>query len=277
MTRDLRYVRTELRAGQSQGDEGALVVSGRALSYNKLSELHVPMQGCREKLAPGCFTESLRSGRDILADYNHERSSLPLGRSSNGSLSLSDGPQGLDFSLRLNKSIGFHRDLHEAVRAGLVHECSFGFTADKDEWNDELEPSDDTDRSYTPVRTVRKARLFGISLVDVPAYGDGATHAQARSLSYALAAARPILTSAAIRKELAAILVQIRDDEAAYPPAEGRASLERQIEQNRIDCLREQIAAEEQNPSCVLDTDQRIYVPKLDLLRKQLSILERYL
>lgn len=199
MKQDQRFIlNAELRAKRgAEGDEDALVIAGRAIKYNSLSEPNVPMAGCKEQIAPGCFADSIRSG-DIMADYNHDNSGLPLGRTSNGSLQLHDSAQGLDFELKLNPQISFHRDLHSAVASSLIHDCSFGFIADDDQWD---AVANDNDRCFN-IRTVKHGKLFAISLVGRPAYG--ATNATARSQAYSFGApARPQMSDAEMRKRAA--------------------------------------------------------------------------
>lgn len=81
---------------------------------------------------------------------------------------------------RAQEKIQAHRDLHQLVKDQTVKDCSFGFTCDDDDWTDE---KDEQGRSYV-LRTVKRGKLLDVSLVLSPAYSDGATMAQARSLAY---------------------------------------------------------------------------------------------
>jgi uncharacterized protein len=176
MLKQNRFVEgAELRA--SQGDEGALVIDGRAIKYGALSELNVPAPDARERIAPGAFAESLKA-RNVVADYNHSTEYLPLGNTANRTLELFDTPEALTFTLRLNPKIQAHRDIHELVKAGTMNCCSFAFNCTDDEW---------VSVQGTSVRTVKKGNLFAITLTPSPAYGNGATVASARSLAYRFA------------------------------------------------------------------------------------------
>lgn len=172
---DRRFsIEAELRASQT-GD--GFVIEGRAIKYNSLSKRNVPMAGMCERIAPGCFRASLaNTDTEVLALLGHDPNQV-LARQSNGSLKLTDGADALRFQIRLNPAIQEHRDLHEKVKSGLLREMSFGFVADKDDYSD----GTDDDGKRCQIRTVKSGRLYEISLVATPAYGNDATNAQARA------------------------------------------------------------------------------------------------
>lgn len=172
-TLEKRSLCTELRA-ESQGDEMALV--GRACSYNMLSR---DLGNFREQIAPGAFSRSMSAPDfDCKALFNHDPSQV-LGRTANGTLSLSDSASGLNFRVQLNAKSQAHRDLWESVKRGDVSECSFAFTCDDDEWD-----SIQQDGATIARRTVKSARLLDVSAVTYPAYAGGATAVSARSFDY---------------------------------------------------------------------------------------------
>jgi len=161
----------ELRVGAS---DDAMVIEGRAISYNKVSSTYIA-PGCREKIAPGCFRGSIGKS-DVVALVNHDSSQI-LGRTSNGTLKLDDSGDALRFSIRLNPNVQAHRDIHSLVKDGTLHGCSFAFFSDEDDWENGI----DEDGKRCRIRTVKRGRLQDVSVVTVPAYGNGATDAQARS------------------------------------------------------------------------------------------------
>jgi hypothetical protein len=67
-----------------------------------------------------------------------------------------------------------NRDVYAMVKAGILSECSFGFTCspiDGSEWKDL-----DTDK---PLRRIMKIdRLFDVSIVDTPAYENTEVYAR---------------------------------------------------------------------------------------------------
>jgi HK97 family phage prohead protease len=178
--------------GGSQGDEGSLIICGRAIGYDQLSSYGVPYSGCRERIARGAFKASLASDQPVLMDYNHSSDALPLGSTKNGTLGLTDLDDGLHFTLRLNPKVSLHRDVHELCRSGTLNKCSFlfGVAPSDDSWSEE---DDENDRSqHYRLRTVNRGTLFGLSLVNYPAYDGPTTYAGARSsVAYALNSARP--------------------------------------------------------------------------------------
>jgi HK97 family phage prohead protease len=168
----------ELRA---DAKAGAFTITARAVKYGALSEPNIPVAGGRETIAPGAFGDSLASGSDVLALYQHDQNQPPLGRLKNGSLSIQDTDDGLYFTVRLNPAVQFHKDVHALVKDGSIDACSFAFIVNPD--GDEWKRVTTKGESYM-LRTVRSAKLVDCSLVLTPAYGNGATSAQARNVSY---------------------------------------------------------------------------------------------
>jgi uncharacterized protein len=164
----------ELRVGDSQGDEMALV--GYAAQFNTLSS---DLGGYREQIAPGAFRRSLASAdSDVKCLAQHDPSQI-LGRQKNGTLTCSEDSRGLKFRCSLNPKSQFHRDIYEAVKSGLLDACSFAFTVGEDgeSWDDAEENGVRFAR-----RTLRNVALLDCSVVTFPAYPQG-TAVNARSLS----------------------------------------------------------------------------------------------
>lgn len=136
---------------------GGPVVKGYAVVFNALSE---DMGGFRERFAPGAFTDSLKR-QGVLALFNHERSAL-LGRTSSGSLAVSQDSHGLGFQLVLPKT-QLGADVAELVQRGDLSKMSFGFIVPSrgDSWGSERGQM---------IRTVHQANLYEISIVPEPAY-----------------------------------------------------------------------------------------------------------
>lgn len=210
-----RYLHVAVRGEQSQNKK---TLSGIAARFNALSE---DLGGFRERLAAGCFRESLASGSDIAMLFNHD-SAMVLGRRSNGSLSLSENSQGLAFRCELNDAVSHARDAYAMCLRGDVKECSFGFTCDEDSWADEPDPEDRSHRGRTiPVRTVRRCMLHEISAVTFPAYANDATSVTASladsPMAMSAAAGRSLFPAGAIPAEIRSRVPNIRlhpeDDE----------------------------------------------------------------
>ena len=165
-TLDIRSLRVELRAAANY------VVEGVAVSYDTPSAPIGGKGGFIETIKAGAFTRSLASGADVKALVNHDPNRV-LGRRKNGTLTLSDSPTGLSFRCQLDARNTSHADLYASVKRGDMDECSFAFTATKQQWN--------ADRTR---RTITEADLFDVSVVCYPAYDKG-TNVQARSSVFA--------------------------------------------------------------------------------------------
>jgi len=154
----------QLRA--SQGDEGSMIISGYAGTWNRLSE---NLGGFREMLIPGAFQRSLQSDRNVACLFNHNPDQI-LGTKRAGTLSVSEDARGLKFRCDVaNTSTG--RDVYNLVKRGDLGDCSFAFKIagpDGEDWDDDCEDPDTGER--IAVRKVSRADLFDVSCVQSPAY-----------------------------------------------------------------------------------------------------------
>lgn len=155
------------------GDEAKLL-TGYAAKFNKLSEV---LFWFREKIAPGAFTDALKTS-DVRALKNHDPNLL-LGRSTSGTLRLDENKTGLKFEIDIPDT-NTGRDTAEEVRRGDITGCSFAFTVDEESWR--FDPNGDG----IDERTIIKIRqLFDIGPVTYPAYPD--TSVAARDVDTAVA------------------------------------------------------------------------------------------
>lgn len=76
-----------------------------------------------EIIRPGAFTKALASGGDIISTFNHDPSRL-LGRTSSGTLRLTEDERGLRFEVDLPESAA---DVRELVQRGDLNGASFAF------------------------------------------------------------------------------------------------------------------------------------------------------
>jgi hypothetical protein len=179
-----------LRASQS----GDMSIAGRALSYNTLSG---DLGGFKEKLQPGCFSRSIASGRVVKCLREHQDGFL-LGSTKNGSLTLQDGPDGLDFRCSIDPNDPIAVSTRAAIQSGLIDSMSFAFSVDGDGGDDFSAP----DASGLLIRTIKRAALLDVSPVFAPAYPVG-TSVAARAADYV--ATRPgISDQTAVRAQIAA-------------------------------------------------------------------------
>jgi uncharacterized protein len=170
MKREIRYLGadSEVRAVE---DNGKNFIEGYASVFNSPIDSRMPF---KEVVKPGAFTRALQEGQDTLCLFNHNQEALPLGRTSSGTLQLTQDDRGLKYRVELPDTQDA-RDLLTSVKRGDVRHSSFGFIAKKVKWQ-----KDDSGKS---TRELHDVDLIDVSPVNVPAYP--ATSAEANSLRLA--------------------------------------------------------------------------------------------
>lgn len=139
----------ELRAA----DDGTL--SGVVIPY----DTPTGVAGFREQFAAG----SVRFG-DVILNRQHQRG-VALARTGGGGLVLADSAAALRATINMPDTQDA-RDVLTLVRSSVLRGLSAEFRAIREEWAGNL-------------RTIREAVLFGVAIVDEPAYA-GATLAEVR-------------------------------------------------------------------------------------------------
>jgi uncharacterized protein len=148
---------TEIRI--ATGADGAQILTGYAVRFNSPS---VDLGGWNEICAPGMFTRTLRESPDVLMLRSHDPSQL-LGRTTAGTLTLTQDSKGLAFSVTLpNTAIA--ADTVENVRLGNLDACSFGFNVPEggDKWTSTSDGA--------VVRTLLDVNLSEVSITSFAAY-----------------------------------------------------------------------------------------------------------
>ena len=138
-------------------------LSGYSATYNRLSS---DLGGFLERIASTAFDRSLRSGDDVICNFNHNNDYI-LGRTRNQTLRLRSDAVGLHNECDLPDT-SYARDLLASVQRGDVADQSFAFTVEDEDWSDEPDPEDRT--SLIKVRTLRSVRLRDTSFCVTPAY-----------------------------------------------------------------------------------------------------------
>ena len=164
----MSYERRTATEGVELREEGdTLTATGYAAVFDRLSS---NLGGFVERISPGTFRSTLRQG-DVRALFNHEPNAL-LGRSSTGTLRMSEDEQGLRYEIDLPATT-LGRDVAELLRRGDISGSSFGFRTISEEWGE-------TEDGY-PLRTLFEVALRDVGPVTFPAYPD--TEASLRSLA----------------------------------------------------------------------------------------------
>ena len=136
-------------------DGAGVKIFGHAAVFDTLSD---DLGGFREKVAPGAFSETIRTD-DIVACWSHDKK-LVMGRRRAGTLRLSEDSQGLAFEIDVADTEQ-GRGWLETIRRGDVDQASFSFMTQEDQW--ETQGPD-------AIRTLIKVRLADVSPVTFAAY-----------------------------------------------------------------------------------------------------------
>lgn len=119
--RQQRQVRCVAQQFQTRAANDDLFIEGYFSVFNSEYPL---WEGASEIVKPGAFNNSV-SG-DVRALINHD-SSLVLGRTKAGTLTLRQDERGLWGSIRINRDDVDAMNLYARVQRGDVDQCSFGF------------------------------------------------------------------------------------------------------------------------------------------------------
>lgn len=163
--REIRTLCSEVRASPTENK--TLRFEGYAAVFNSETEMYGG--DFIESIAPGAFRDALKHD-DVRALFNHDPNYV-LGRNTAGTLTLQEDEKGLHFDV-IAPDIGWARDLHESVKRGDIDQCSFAFSVEDEEWIRGRNGSPDR-------RTIKRCKLYDVSIVTYPAYD--ATSVSARS------------------------------------------------------------------------------------------------
>jgi len=148
----------EIRAGipaEIRAEADGIKVEGYAAVFNEETEIAGLF---REKIESGAFSEAI--GRDdVVFLINHE--GLPLARTRSGTLTLTEDDRGLKMATTLDPDDPDVRNIAGKMKRGDLDKMSFAFLPEVQEWDDSGD---------LPVRTIKKASLFDVSVVTTPAY-----------------------------------------------------------------------------------------------------------
>lgn len=90
-----------------------------------------------EEVRPGAFRDDLRRNPDVCLLVNH--SGLPLSRTTNGSVTLTEDSRGLHCRVALDPTEDDARAVIQKMRSRkLDGQMSFAFVAEKQSWSDDL-------------------------------------------------------------------------------------------------------------------------------------------
>lgn len=125
-----RQVRCTAQQFATREADNDLYIEGYFAVFNSEYQL---WEDASEVIKPGAFTDSI-SG-DVRALINHD-TSMVLGRTKAGTLSLRQDERGLWGSVRINREDGDAMNLYARVQRGDVDQCSFGFAIKRETFVD---------------------------------------------------------------------------------------------------------------------------------------------
>ena len=168
--RQQRQVRCVTQKFQTREAGNDLFIDGYYAVFNSEYQL---WEGASEIIKPGAFTNSV-SG-DVRALINHD-TTLVLGRTKPGTLTLRQDERGLWGSIRINRDDVDAMNLYARVQRGDVDQCSFGFDIKRETFVDlgdgkcrwEIEEVDP---------------LYEVSVCTFPAYTETSVSARKQDLS----------------------------------------------------------------------------------------------
>lgn len=138
-----------------RAEANGITVEGYAAVFNEIADIGGMF---REVIAPGAFTEAI--GRDdVVFLINHD--GLPLARTRSGTLELSEDKRGLKMRTVLDPEDPDVKSIAGKMKRGDLDKMSFAFLPEIQEWDDSGD---------VPLRTIKKAALYDVSIVTTPAY-----------------------------------------------------------------------------------------------------------
>jgi len=146
----------EIRAAELEGEDKALYVEGRAITFKDPTVLW-EFDGVEYKEQVDDRALDDADMTDVIFNYNH--GGKVMSRTRNKTLELNVDSKGLNVKARLDGTEE-GRKLYEEIKGGYIDRMSFRFTATESAYDNE-----------NHMRTIRKIKkLYDVSAVDIPAY-----------------------------------------------------------------------------------------------------------
>ena len=153
---------------QTREENGNLYIEGY---FSVFGSKYWLWKDAYETIEPGAF--DLETDRDVRALVNHD-TTLVLGRTTAGTLTLKVDDKGLWGSVLINPKDQDAVNLYERVKRGDVTQCSFGF--------DILDQEVEYAKEQPTVWRVKRVKLYEVTVATFPAYED--TSVEARKKDY---------------------------------------------------------------------------------------------
>ena len=170
--RQVRSIGAQFQTRAAKDGEGP-VIEGYFSVFNSDYPL---WPGATEQVAPGAFAKSLAGDYgecDVRALANHD-TTLVLGRTTAGTLTLREDAHGLYGAIQINEQDTDAMNLYARVQRGDVSQCSFGFDIKSEEF---VENPDGSVRWI-----IKDVVLYEVSVCTVPAYAETSVEARKNDL-----------------------------------------------------------------------------------------------
>lgn len=125
----------ELRDGTD--DDGRPTLRGMVIKYGVPYTVRDSYGEFSETIERGAAATVISANPDVRFLFNHD--GMPLARTTNGSLTLRDLPDGVEVEARLDPDMPSAQDVIGAVRNGLLTQMSVGMVVGSDTWNDQMD------------------------------------------------------------------------------------------------------------------------------------------
>lgn len=166
--REIRQVRSTASEFKTRtDDEGDMFINGYFSVFNSDYQI---FDGASESIAETAFDGALSD--DIRCLIDHE-TRLVLGRTKANTLTLKTDNRGLWGEVKINPYDQDAVNLYERVKRGDVDQCSFGFDILSEEFED---------RGTSVHWTIKKVKLYEVSVVTFPAYTETSVSARKKDL-----------------------------------------------------------------------------------------------
>lgn len=167
--REIRQVRSVGSEFNTRADEvGGMYISGYFSVFNSNYNI---FDGATESIAETAFDGALSDDIRCLIDHDTR---LVLGRTKANTLTLKTDSRGLWGEVKINPNDQDAVNLYERVKRGDVDQCSFGFDILEEEFED---------RGTSVHWTIKKVKLYEVSVVTFPAYTDTSVSARKNDLN----------------------------------------------------------------------------------------------
>lgn len=126
----------EVREGGKDAPD-TIILTGSPIVYDQPYTVYDAFGSFRETMHPGVATDLLArdGGVDCVLLVNHEMRSIPLARTTSGTLTLSDSDTALNFRANLDARSQQANDLAIAIERGDITQMSVGMQVGNDKWD----------------------------------------------------------------------------------------------------------------------------------------------